>query len=94
MAHDKRRTFQISSDIFWGFQMTVDLTHFDNLEQIIHVVKMDLKDFLLSRNLLELCAKVDAMNLHMHSPFKSFDELLEKSMEDDIIYLCDHCGKS
>lgn len=94
MTRDKRRTFQISSDIFWGYQMTVDLGHFDNIEQIIRLIKMDLKGFLKSRNLLELYAKAEAMNLHLHSPFSTFDEMFEKSLEDDIIYLCDHCGKS
>lgn len=86
------RTFQISSDLFWGYQLNVDLSLCDSLANIVQLVKMDLKQFLLGKNLQALAEKVDGMKLHMHEPFASFHELLDVTSPSDILYLCDHCN--
>ncbi len=86
------RTFQISSELFWGYRLRVDLSLYDSLDEIIHLVKLDLKRFLLGKNLQALAEKVDTMKLHMHEPFLTFQELADGTNPQDILYLCDHCG--
>lgn len=86
------RTFQISSELFWGYRLRVDISLYDSLSDIIQLIKLDLKRYLLDKNLKALAEKVDGMNLHMHEPFLSFSELLDGTSPSDILYLCDHCG--
>lgn len=85
------RTFQISSDLFWGFSKNIDLATVTSLDEVIKIVKTDLKCFLKTRNLQALVEKVDDMKLHMHQPGYPFSQLLEQTSVNDILYLCDHC---
>lgn len=75
------RTYQISSDTFWGWQMTIDDYDY-NIEEVIKMVKDDLIDYLKRGNLLNLVEKVNAMKLHCHCDIPD---------RNNIIYLCDHC---
>jgi len=86
------RIFQISSELFWGYRLKADISMYDSLNDIIQLIKLDLKRYLLEKNLKALAEKVDAMKLHMHEPFVSFAELAERTSPSDILYLCDHCG--
>ena len=86
------KVFQISSDIFWGFRVEVNLYNFTSLDEIIKYIKKEMKDFFKQENLLALSEKVDELNLHTHCiHFSSYEEFIEKSEDFDIIYLCDHC---
>lgn len=85
------RIFQISSDLFWGFRCSIDLSQIETLEQVIDIVKLELKTYLLRRNLMALVEKISSMKLHMHSPSVEFSELLDHTNPSDILYLCDHC---
>lgn len=87
----KQRIFQISSQIFWGFQLVIDIEAVNNLDDVIRIIKDDLKAFLTSGNLLELRDKVDTMKLHVHYPLNTWEDIVEMTAEEDIIYLCDHC---
>lgn len=75
------RTYQISSDIFWGWQLTIDDYDY-SIEQIITAIKADLIDYLQRGNLLNLIEKVNTMKLHCHCDIPD---------KHNIIYLCDHC---
>lgn len=75
------RIYQISSEIFWGWQITIDDYDY-NIEEIITMAKEDLVKFLEIGNLLNLIEKVNTMKLHCHSDIPD---------KDNIIYLCDHC---
>ena len=85
------RTFQISSEIFWGYRATLDLLYFENIENIIEYVKNDLKQFLLSRNLQLLVEKLDKTKFHIHSPYNTYSDILDKTDVSYVIYICDHC---
>lgn len=83
--------FQISSDLFWGFQSLIDLRSYTTLTDVVSDIKKDLKHFLMTRNLQVLSEKVDAMELHVHHPYSSLDDIRTKCPSYEIIYLCDHC---
>lgn len=85
------RIFQVSSDIFWGYRLSVDISHFDSIKGIIDYVKSDIKTFLLSRNLQCLVEKLDECKFHIHEPHDIFEELLQCTTNNDVIYICDHC---
>lgn len=86
----KQRIFQISSQIFWGFQLVIDVESVNNIDDVISIIKDDLKAFLTSGNLLELRGQVDMMRLHVHHPFNTWEHILAMTCDTDIIYLCDH----
>jgi hypothetical protein len=85
------RTFQISSDIFWGYRMSIDISHFDDIKSVIDYIKSDIRTFLLSRNLQCLVEKLDECKFHIHQPYDVFQDLLNYTTNSDIIYVCDHC---
>jgi hypothetical protein len=81
----------MSSLLFWGYRMVLDISHFDNVKSIIEYVKNDIRTFLLSRNLQLLVEKLDECQLHIHEPYETFEKLIKNSTSDDVIYICDHC---
>lgn len=92
MNHTKR-TFQISDDTFWGYRIVVDMLYIDSLNTVIDLVKNDMKNYFLQRNMLQLVDKVEKLKLHCHSHPNAYliKNLLETTTEKDIIYLCT-CG--
>lgn len=88
-----RRTFQLSSELFWGYRVTIHARSFGSIQDIAAYVRAGLISFLLSRNLVVLAEKVHGMTLHMHGEHgSSLEALLEATTPQDILYLCDHCG--
>lgn len=85
------RTFQLSSDLFWGYRVSVDVVNFDCLTSLIDYIKSDIRHFLLSKNLQMLVEKLDQCRFHIHSPYDEFHDLLERTDELTVIYVCDHC---
>lgn len=85
------RTFQVSSELFWGYRMVLDISHFDNVKSIIEYVKSDIRTFLLSRNLQLLVEKLDECKFHIHEPYETFEKVINNSTSKDVIYICDHC---
>lgn len=88
---DTIRTFQISSDLFWGYKMSIDISYFDNVKEIIDYVKSDIRTFLLSKNLQCLVEKLEASKFHIHQPYDVLQDLKNYTTNNDIIYICDHC---
>ncbi len=86
------RVFQISSDIFWGYRVKVDLLHFDTLPSVIEYIKNDLSLFLKQKNLLMLIEKLEKRRFHIHNPdISTISDILAYTNNDTIIYVCDHC---
>lgn len=85
------RTFQISSDLFWGYRISIDISHFDGIKSIIDYIKSDIRTFLLSRNLQCLVEKLDECKFHIHQPYDVFQDIKNLTTIDDVIYICDHC---
>ena len=80
------KVFQISSDLFWGWNCKLDIDTYDTLEKIILKIKNDLVKYLHNGNLLNLVDKARELNLHIHHTDDIF------SRNNEIIYLCDHCN--
>lgn len=85
------RTFQISSDLFWGYSVNIDISKLNSITSIIEYIKTDLKNFLLSKNLQLLIEKLDQRHFHIHSPHDNYNDLLNHTDTNTIIYICDHC---
>jgi hypothetical protein len=82
------KTFIISSELFWGWKSSLNTSKYNTHEKIIKKVKDDLKEFLNSRNLLELVKKVDEMTLHIHN---EMHDIIHEDNPLGPFYLCDHC---
>lgn len=78
----RMRKFQISSDLFWGWQTYVDIKRYPEVKDIAEIVKADLVQHLKEKNLMILAEKAAQLQLHCH------DTIADK---EGIIYLCDHC---
>lgn len=81
--------FQISDPIWWGYNLDVNITYFNNLDDIINYVINNLEVTLKSLNLLpqyELLQKVRS-KFHIHN--FSYENLLNNK-NNDIIYICRH----
>lgn len=85
------RTFQVSSDLFWGYKMVVDISTYETLDDICKYMQKQMKQFFVTHNLLALAEKVDSLKLHIHSPIQTMDDIFLHTTPDMIIYVCDHC---
>jgi hypothetical protein len=86
-----RRIFQVSSELFWGYQEIIDVYSFSSIEEICKHIQKRMKTFFRHHNLLALAEKVDTVKFHIHAPFQTIYDMLEKTTHTDIIYVCDHC---
>lgn len=85
------RKFQLSANIFWGFQVNIDILSLNNMNEVNTIAKNDLLKFLKNNNLLELYDKAKELEIHNHlveniTP-KNF---LEKTPIEVVTYLCDY----
>lgn len=74
-------TIQVSSNIYWGFQMKIekDKLLLTPKKDIVLELKKYMKTFFAEHNLMELCEGINNLNLHIH-----------QSLLDPIIFACDH----
>lgn len=86
-----QRTFQFSSDLFWGYRVNVDLSQFNDIDGIITYCIDDIKKMLTTHNLQILLEKLNERTFHVHSHENNIQELIENTDSDTIIYVCDHC---
>lgn len=85
------RTFQVSSDLFWGYKSVLDVSVYETLDDICKHIQQQMKQFFVSHNLLALAEKVDSVKLHIHSPIQTIEDIYLHTSHDTIIYVCDHC---
>ncbi len=86
---NNERKIQISHDLFWGYNEIVDISIFNDIEELSSYIKNNLIVFFKSHNLICLSEQVNRLKLHSHS-YTTINDILEKTKENDIIYLCDH----
>lgn len=86
-----RRVLQFSSDTFWGYRVTVDISRFTCISDLVQHVKDDLSMLLLSNNLQLLIEKHENTRYHIHSPFATIEDLQNHTDRNTVIYVCDHC---
>lgn len=77
------RKFQISDDLFWGYNQMININLYTNSNDIILEVKKRLKHFLGQNNLEVLKEKVDEKIYNL----PEFERILT-SNPADIIYVC------
>ena len=89
----RKFTFQISAELYWGFQVHLDESELEALDfdMLYKIIKHRLKKFLKAGNLVDLHDRVDDMKLHIHSACSSLEELIAQWQEEEIIYVCSHC---
>jgi hypothetical protein len=76
--------FQLSAELFWGFQVELDLAQFTTEADVIKEVKSQLKEFMLMGNLQVLAEEVDKLHLHLHQDLHS-----EHEQDLSVVYICD-----
>ena len=81
-----QRKLEFSSEYFSGFNLTIDIRYFDTIEEIINHAKDNLLNILQKYNFIILIEKFNDCNFHIHT--HSLEEIL---LNDEIIYICDHC---
>jgi hypothetical protein len=86
-----QRTFQFSSDLFWGYRATIDVSQFSDMNDIITYCIDDLRKILTKHNLQILLEKLNQRTFHVHSHENNIHELIENTDSDTVIYICDHC---
>ena len=77
------RKFQISDDVFWGYNLMININLYTNSNDIILEVKNSLKHFLGQNNLEVLKEKVDEKIYNLPE-----FELILTSNPVDTIYVC------
>ena len=82
------RECQMSSDLFGGFKMMIDIRSIESEQDIIQIVKTGLNEVFENHNLPYLQNEVNKRIFHIHS--HTFEEILTLE-EGDIVYICDHC---
>ena len=78
-------TFQISDDIFWGYQVKINMHTVHSVEQIISIIKHDIITYLKPKNLEILIEKIRDKNFYCIS----FEDILLCN-SGDTVYLCNH----
>jgi|TARA_R110002072_G_scaffold2336_5_gene19463 hypothetical protein len=80
------RTVEGSSRIFGGFQIQIDIRHYDSVEQMTEEWKNNLHEVLQKHNFIDLLNTMKTKNFHIHT--QSFEEIL---IDPKVIYVCDSC---
>lgn len=82
------RTFQISSDIFWGFRTQIIVEPSSTQDSILHELHLGMTHFFTEANLLVLADRCRSCKLHLHEDIASM--LSEGVSEETIFFACDH----
>jgi len=82
------RTFFMSSELFRGYNVTLDIRTVDSTQDIIHVIKKRLTQLFQSQTLSYLEDEVNKRDFHIHS--HSFEDILLLDTDVEPVYICDH----
>lgn len=83
-----KKVIQISDELFWGFNMIIDLDNYKTFEELAILLKNELVVFLRTHNLLNLLDKAKNITLHHHM-YRTYEDLYRNDY--DIIYFCGGC---
>ena len=81
------KKFIASSKTFSYYEITIDISKINDIQEIINIFKTILSSFLSSHNLIYLkeeCLKAD---WHIHD----YETIKDIKNETKNIYICDHC---
>lgn len=81
--------FQISDPIWWGYNIDVDISFFNNINDIINYVINNLEVTLKSLNLLPQYEMLQEVRNKFHIHNFSYEELLNNK-KNETIYICRH----
>lgn len=92
------RKVQLSCDLFWGYNVEIDLTNpgFNNKRDVINYILNKLREELISKNMDVLREKLDEKyyRYHIHDmnnlDENNFINSLKRSPRDTVIYVCRH----
>ena len=82
------KIIQISDELFWGFNIVINLDNYNSFDELAFLLKNELIVFLRTHNLLNLLDKANNLNLHHHM-FNNYEDLYR--IEYDTIYFCGGC---
>ena len=88
MNNENLRKFICSSKYFSGFNIMINLTEVETINDIIYIFKNNLMNILQNYNFERLIERVNNCNFHIHS--YTIEQILISS-PNDIFYICDHC---
>lgn len=77
-----------SSDIFHGYTVTIDISQYSSLVEVVDICVADIYQTLLDYNFEILLEKMQEKNFHIHN-FSNIEEI-RRSRADLPIYICDH----
>lgn len=83
-----QKILQISHELFWGYNMIINIDNYKSFEELSLVIKNDLINFLNVNNLQILKEQAEKLNLHNHN-YINYEDLYNSN--DNIIYMCGHC---
>ena len=82
------RTFEASCETFSGFQVNINITKIDTIDDIIKIFTKKLENVLELNNLVILKEKLNVTKFHIH--MTTIEEIFLSSKEDTL-YICNHC---
>jgi hypothetical protein len=83
-----KKIIQISDEIFWGFNIIINLNDYKTIHELGVLLKEELIKFLRTHNLLNLLTKAKDLDLHHHC-YNDYDDLYRNDY--DTIYFCGNC---
>ena len=84
------RECQMSSDLFGGFKMMIDIRSIGSEQDIIQIMKERLIQLFQVNDLPYLVNEVNKRDFHIHS--HSLEEILVQDSAETVVYVCDHCS--
>tara|TARA_B100000745_G_scaffold226863_1_gene151859 strand:+ start:221 stop:487 length:267 start_codon:yes stop_codon:yes gene_type:complete len=88
MNHNQIRKFICSSEYFSGFNIMIDLTEINTIDDILIIFKNHLINCLQNHNFERLIDIANNRHFHIHSYL--IEDILN-SNPNEIFYICDHC---
>ena len=84
------RKFMISSDVWGGFSIFVDINQHNDINGIVNKIKTQLKHILETHNLTEQLHTFQHRHNKFHIHNFTYDDIVN-SASDTIFWVCDHC---
>jgi len=88
MTETNSRKFIVSSELFGGYEVMININHCDSLDDIVNTFYDDLYNCLVQHKFEYLINKVKLCRFHIHN--FTFEDII-LSEERTNFYICDHC---
>jgi hypothetical protein len=84
------RKFMISSDIWGGYTIFININQYRTIQEIVNHFKEQLKDMITTHNLTEQLHDFQHRHNKFHIHNFTYNDILN-SASDTIFFVCDHC---